>query len=784
MSKAEAASEVASLREDALYQAWTSALAKALQREKSYRTRADEVVKLFEAEKEGESEYNILYSNTETLAPALYNAPPRPQVRRRFKDNDTLGFVAARTAQRLLEYHVDDDTLDHPTFDDLMRDATLNALVPGRGVVRFRYHAEFAGKPGDKPAKSADKPDDTDPQAGPAAAVVRSEYICGELVPWDYFRHGYALTWAKVPWVSYEAHMTREELRKNFGSLGDLVELSEMSEGSDSEKQGSSGEKGKTGLKTAQVFEIWDKHKRRVLFISPGLPGRILKEVPDPLKLEGFFDCPEPLRFTRRLKGLVPIPLYSYYRGQARELNRITGRIQKIVAALRVRGMYDAQIEGIEKALEAADNELLPAGNLAALQGTGQAALEKAVWLFPLDKLVAVLQQLYAQRTQIKQVIFEITGIADIMRGSSQASETLGAQELKNRWGTLRLKRAQKEAARFATESLNIIAEMAVGQYKPETVAAMTGLNYPTLEAKTQAQAQIQQLRVAAQQAQILGQTGGAPQSIPPELQAVASAPAWEEILGLLRNDLLRKYRIDIETNSTVDVEATEDKEDINELLTAISQFFSGIAPLIQSGSLPFDMAKSMLLAVVRRFRFGEELEEQLQGMQAPQPQESPELKKEAERLKAEAEKLQQERQQLQLDIQQARNDLQLERKEFELEQRHAAREMQLEIAAAGKELERTAKLHETALTSAEAVVQERLGARQSAVEGEHARTAEQLETKKQEIAEGGSQLQETQQALAKALEEVQALLKQMAEKAAQRPTKAVRTADGVWEVR
>ena len=91
--------------------------------------------------------------------------------------------------------------------------------------------------------------------------------------------------------------------------------------------------------------------------------------------------------------------------------------------------------------------------------------------------------------------------------------------------------------------------------------------------------------------------------------------------MGLLTNDLQRNYRIDIETNSTVDAEATEDKQNMGEFLNAVAQFMNGVAPLVQQGTMPFDAAKSILLAVTRRYRFGPEVEDELKKMQPPQPQ-------------------------------------------------------------------------------------------------------------------------------------------------------------------
>jgi hypothetical protein len=645
-------------RED-FVRGWLTELSDARKREKEFRRDGHDLVLLYEGGRAGHP-FNILYSNTETWGPALYNAVPRPVVQRRFKDTDPLGAIAAKTGQRALEYLLDDGLADYPSFDELMKSAVLEALVPGRGVTRFKYDATIEQVP-------AEQPD------APATERVSYEAICGQDVPWDRFLHGYAKRWKDVPWVAYEWFFSREELLKNFGPIGALVPVMELEqETTNDEEEGSSvtANRAETqnSTKVAQIYEIWDKASKTVIFISTGYADAPLKVVPDPLGLSGFFDCPKPISFVSKISTLVPVALYKLYEEQAQELNKITTRINKLIGALKVRGMYDSQVEGLEKVLEAEDNTLIPAQNVAALLSNGN-ALEKAIWLLPIEKLVAVLQQLYLQRVQVKQVIYEITGIADIMRGSTQASETLGAQQLKNQWGTLRLKRLQKEVARYARDSLRLMLEIAVTKLAPETLKAMTGLPYPTGMEKQQAAATAQSLAIGGQQP-------------PPELVQALQQPSWDDILGLLRNDLQRSFRIDIETNSTVDAEATEDKENIAELLNAMSQFLNGIAPLVESGAMPFDVAQGMLLAIVRRFRFGPELEDMLKGMKPPEPKPDP---------KAAA-----MQQQAALDQQQGQLDLQMKQLELAAKQREAqAREQEMALEASYKAQEHAMKMEE-----------------------------------------------------------------------------------------
>jgi hypothetical protein len=552
---------------------WIAEIERAIEREKEFRDEGKRLVEMYESSKERAYSFNILYSNTETLGPAVYNSVPRPVIRQRFKDDDQVSVQAAKLGERVLTFLMDSGDVNYACFDDIMRSGVLEGLVTGRGVSRVKYDSIISGD------------------------SVEYESICIEPIPWNRFIHGYGKKWEHVRWVCFEHHLTISEMKINFPDTWEKLEsLQEMDSSNDS------GKDNKPSL--LHVFEIWDKDTKQVLFATPSSSESFLKKVDDPLGLEGFFPCPRPISFATPIDDLTPIPLYRMYSEQAKELNSVTQRIHKLVSAMKVRGLYDATVAEIGTVLKADDNELVPVQNAAALFSQG-GSLEKTIMLIPIDKLVSVLQQLYLQRQQVKQVIYEITGIADIMRGSSQASETLGAQQLKNQWGTLRLKRLQKEVARYARDILRIMLEASVNRLSQETIFKISGLNFLKEDQKSLILNQVQSID---------------PSQIPEELSAQLEKPTQEQLLTLLRDDQSRSYQIDIETNSTVDAEATEDKENIAELLNAVSQFLNGVAPLVQSGSLPFGAANAMLLAVVKRFRFGTEIEEFLQDAKPPPP--------------------------------------------------------------------------------------------------------------------------------------------------------------------
>jgi hypothetical protein len=360
-----------------------------------------------------------------------------------------------------------------------------------------------------------------------------------------------------------------------------------------------------------------------VFFISSLSPKAPLRYVNDPLQLSTFFPVPRPLNFMRKITTLVPTPLYEQYKQQASELNEITRRLKAIIKAIRYRGAYNSTVEGIEKMLNADDNELVAVENIQSMPDSAQ-SMDKLLYTVPVNELVATATALSQAREAIKQVIYEITGISDILRGASVASETATAQNIKNQWGTLRLKKMQKEVQRYARESIALMLEIAAAKFEQQTFQQMTGLPYLTMADKQQLQQQIQTVtEQAAMQAQASGQPPQPP-LVPPEIEQALKEPTWEEILQTMKNDITLHYKVDIETNSTIDAEASQDKQDISELLNALSQFLNGIAPLVEQGVMTIDVAKAMLLTISRRYNFGSQLEDALGQMKAALPKSDP----------------------------------------------------------------------------------------------------------------------------------------------------------------
>ncbi len=701
---------------------WLLEIEAAKKREKTFREEGKRIRDIYSGEKAQTTPYNVLFANTDTMMPALYSAIPRPVVQRRYKDEDRVGKAAAKAAERMLEFQLDTNIEGYETFNEAMKASVLDALLPGRGVTSIKYEAEFT-----------------------AEGLKRSEIICPQARSWNRVLFGYARKWSEMPWVAYEDHITREEAIRLFGEeLAAQIKFTkgESGEGNEEKKSKPKDERYTGEKRTALVYQIWDRTGgKKIRYVSPHYKDGYLKVDDDTLELTGFFNCPKPMQFIEKTDDPTPTALYTQYENQAKELNSLTVRISRLIEALKVRGLYDAALgDDIENILQAEENTLTPTVKGGGLNAGG---MDKALWFMPLDVIVATIKELYVSREQIKQTIFEIVGIADILRGSSNASETLGAQQIKTQWGTLRLKPKQGEVQRYARDLMRMMVEIASRQYNEQVWARMTGLPYLTSE----------QVAIAQEQAKQQIMAGAPPEQVQAQLQQQVT---WQQVIEVLRDDLQRAFKIDIETNSTLEPEAAEDQKQINELMTALGTFLSGIGPMVQSGALDWKAAQGMMLAICRRYRFGSVIEDYIQGMQPPKPEDSgsQEAQAQVSQLQQQNAELKIQLKQLQAEkavegkaqqVQQRSNEVDLkqiqlnaDRQTFDLEKKHAVESLQSRAQGETQKLE-----HKRAVTGLEAkqAKNEQVAAKQA--DAKTAEAVRKLQEQMAALAQGQQQIVE-----------------------------------------
>jgi hypothetical protein len=295
--------------------------------------------------------------------------------------------------------------------------------------------------------------------------------------------------------------------------------------------------------------------------------------------------------------NLVPVPIYKSYQGLAEDLEDVSRRIAALVRAMRWRGAYLDPNMGdfLSKFEDVEDGAMLPVDNPAAMAGGG---LDKAFWFQPIEVLAQVLSGMYEARERIKQAIYEITGISDIVRGASMASETATAQQIKAQWGSLRIQKMQREVQRFVRDLLRMKAEIIAEKFQPATIFAMAGMTIPSAA----------EMQMQAMQAQAQGQPPPAPQ------------PSAEDVIAFMRDNTLRDYRVDIETDSTIRADLTSEQQNIAQFVQGFGTFIQSIGPAVQAGFVPQKDAATLLKSFARSFKLGRDAEDAIESLGEAQP--------------------------------------------------------------------------------------------------------------------------------------------------------------------
>jgi hypothetical protein len=564
---------------------WHEQIAKQTKEYSLFQAGGDRVIDRYRIEKANaqaaslQDRYNILYSSTETMRPSLYAQSPKVQVTKRHRDRKQ---PTVQQAVDLLESTVE-YAVEEMDFDEVMENVVEDYLLPGLGVAWVRYEPVFK-----------DQTDDTggavnDNNTGEPAQVLASESIGLDYISWKDVLFGPCRTFKELPWAAKRVYMSKAKVTARFSqAIADKIQYRDSSPNKD---RGPAIED-----KQAIIWEIWDKEGGQVIWIADGL-NEVLDTKKDPLRLKKFWPFPKPMRAISNTRTFVPRPFYSQYQSQAEELDNITHRIRNLTNALNVRGVFDGSVSELQSLLSpTGGNKMIPVPNWH--QFIGQSGVNGSIEWVPIDKIVQVLMELYKARDAAKAEIYEITGFSDIVRGLSKASETLGAQKIKQDWAGGRLRIMQKEVQRFCRDIIRIVAEIAAEHFTEETFALYSGFELPP-----------------APPPPPMPQVGQPPMPPQPDPRQVA-VQQFKAALGLLKAERERCANIDIETDSTILPDEENERKDRLEFLGQIGAFMQQAAPTVQQFPQMAGLLGAMMMFTVRTFRASRPIEQEFEHFQ------------------------------------------------------------------------------------------------------------------------------------------------------------------------
>jgi hypothetical protein len=622
---------------------WTKVIAAYDNEFKKWEGRTKKIIRRYKDEfrdnqrGNGQTKFNILWSNVQTLSAATFAKLPKPDVSRRFRDNDPVGRIASLILERCLDYEIQ----HYSDYGSTLRCCVYDRFLGGRATAWVRYEPHMQAISLQLPTDGLGASEDIDtPQEELDYECTPTDYV-----NWSDFGHTVARTWEEVPAVWRKVYMRRAALVERFGEeLGNKIPLD--SNPDTDKKDANYKEDNQT---TALIYEIWDKETKQALWMSKSM-DEFLDVRDDPLGLENFFPCPKPIYATISNESLVPVPDFALYQDQANELDILSDRIDGLIKALQVKGVYNAAIPELARLFTEGDNNsLIPVKDWQFFAEKN--GLSGAIDLVDIKPIAEALIQAYTAMDQVKGQVYEITGISDIIRGQSEASETATAQQLKGQYASLRLKTVQDEVARFAAELLRMKAQIICTKYSPQTILTISA----------------------------------AEQLNPVDHDKIGPA------LELLKNNPLRSFRVDVSTDSLVYMDEQQEKQDRMEFLTASSNFLEKAVMAGEQAPQLVPLMMEMMKFGVTGFKVGKTIEgvfdetaEQLKQAQA-NPKPNPEAQAAEMEAKVEQQKLQAQQQMEQMRVQ----------ADIQIEQARAQANMQIENTKAQMQMQLDAMKHE-----------------------------------------------------------------------------------------
>lgn len=491
------------------YTKWSGRISASQKLQAAWLKQAENIYKIYtgkESETDGHSscvKHNIVWETHQLTKEAYYARPPITvaQVRQGFESPIT------KTAQSILKRDLDFFVSNaDSSFNYNMGACRDDFRLIGRGVAWVVY----------KPENGSQE------VVNDEGEEVEEDFLITEGVEIDYvnykdFLQSKARRWDEVRWVAKRTYHTKEEIASLFGQ----------------EKADAFTKKDKQDEELdcvdIEVWEIWDKDAKKVIFWADRYKDGLLEEKDPPIQFKNFFPCPRPLLGTTSPDSMVPkadAKILDFY---VSEINAITERIANITSAIRVFGAYDSSVIGMSDFFKSSDNYLAPVQNWKQFLEKGK--FDGVMSNFPISDYITALQQLTQEKSRLEQEYYRASGSTSLMRGEAMINESAQSVQARSRFADLRLSSEQKEIQRFCRDCIALMADVICQNFEDSTILEIANVSSIIDETVTE--------------------------------EVVAQA------IELLRNKTATSIAIEIETDSTIAINGEAERTDRLEFLNA-----------------------------------------------------------------------------------------------------------------------------------------------------------------------------------------------------------------------
>jgi hypothetical protein len=499
---------------------WKKQINSALGESDAWRKSAKSLIKRFY---DSTDRINLFYSNIQLLKSALINTTPRVEISRtnqsynsENQDDNKLFDTAARIVQSVVNKSVADNSAIF-----IFKDLVENTCKTGRGVIWVEYEPVITQIPVQQ--NFIQKVASMVGIGNKYTERITDQKIKLVSLDSDEYLQSYGRYDRDIWWKARRHLMTRDQIAERFDYNASDGELN------------FSFKDSQTSQNMGEVWEIWDKHdKRRIYILMSSINSALLEDNEDPYKLDGFYPVWSYSPLTN--DNGQPVPEFEIYRKlyeQIQGLSDKNAHLQKAIKYIQIIANKDT----------AKASEIIYAEDGAVISiedfNPDIRQMISTLDITAASNLITINSQ---RINELKSEIWEITGIADIMRGVSDFRETATAQKIKGLYGGLRFKDRQEQIQAGIVNIIRILAELVCENWTADILMRESCIKLPTAS--------------EIQMADAIGNP--------------ISGPSIDQILEIIRSDKIRSSVISIETTASIFDSTAEQSANIQNLTNMV----------------------------------------------------------------------------------------------------------------------------------------------------------------------------------------------------------------------
>lgn len=605
---------------------WKSQLTDSAERRKKFIEYAEESIRVYNAQKQVgmlndvERRLNVWWYCNQTLLPAYFSSTPRAEVNTRKRTGGIPYQLGSVILERNIQYAMD----CHFDFHLVGLNAALQLLLTGQSVLWARYIAKFETvlqeialikDPTGAILDGEGKPYDGDTsnlRSGPGGIMLSSleverkaeEKAILEVVQYSDYDCSDARNEQEIEWQSRRAFLDRTQAEEKFGK--EVAKDLKYDSYPEVIKKDIARKDDKFEGK-AELYEIWCQATGKVYWMQKGGDKSILEVSDPPTKFEKFYPC-SVIRQTADPDSVVPVSDYAHVKDQILEVERLTTRIHAVTQAIRTNQLYDATLGNQVEQLYTGDLKVIPVTNWPSYKQRG--GLANGIESLNIEPYINALNVLQGARQTALQQLYETLKVSDLLRGTSEQYKSATANRLESQWSSLGLIVRQNMFAKFISDSVSNLGTIIAEQFDPETifdVGDADALIEPTIFTPQPPPAP--PMPEMGQEGMPPGDMGMPPMPppMPDPLQQIDQVK--EQIMGILRDNKQRSYRIEIATDSMVAIDQAQQAQEGAQLIQTAGQFFDQMRGLVEQYPPLIDFSISLFQNMIKRFKGGKELD-------------------------------------------------------------------------------------------------------------------------------------------------------------------------------